>query len=880
LIKDLDLVRHQIKDRMPLNEFIIAADLLFKDRTGRESSQLERVNDNLYRKNCDLDSHPVDSDGSKDSTPSFTVSPNKEMFYCFGCGVGGDRFEYLSQKFNIDHIAAIRLAAEIVGLDLKPYESEITEEDKVKNTLFAETDKARQVGNTALMMNTVAMEYLKNRGITEESIIKYKIGYSANVNQWSSFPNAYALEFLRNDKMTDSILFPVTDSSGNMRYFQSRPFTPVKGMKYIGASESHPLYDSVDRIFGFSEAKKELHNTGGNLVGVEGAPDAIALMQVGIPACAVMGTAVNQKTFDLLERFRIVEFTILLDGDKAGIDRSFKIAEKYLGLKTKVRLRVASIDDNTDPDEYIIKHGANKIRNIINKAPYAIEYLINTKWAGATTPTEKIGFLNTIKPYIAGVNDKVVHGIMITHIASLTGLDPVQIEDFFIRASVDQAGAKLFSLEGEEILLGEALRNSDFISDLMMRFKKEDWHFIKHRQLFGILIDTDYHDIDTIYQIVKNKNLDSTITESYLQGLYSKYGNIEFSLMDIEDKLIRRKSIEIIDKAKIAMNDMTKDAVISLDQTTNEVFQTVHKAIDEKVFDAKIQSRTVMNLIHERMKNGNRIIGYSFGNNFEKLDLATLGIQTKSLNVLAANQSVGKTLVAQNWALYHSMVLNIPTLWFSLEMDYTRMTFRHLSILSGVQSTNIMTGNLTLEEKSLVDNAAIKLEHAPFFLSEKGHDLSESLAIARRYIMRHNIKIVYVDYAQLQYVTDRRTDQRHRELGWISKAWKQMAQDMDVAVILISQLSKAALDADIAHAEHGAGSYEIAQDADVYITLKRRTSEEIQLMGAQYGNIIMNVDKNRQGEREVLINIFADFPIQTASECNSLQNAVDTQQNK
>lgn len=195
------------------------------------------------------------------------------------------------------------------------------------------------------------------------------------------------------------------------------------------------------------------------------------------------------------------------------------------------------------------------------------------------------------------------------------------------------------------------------------------------------------------------------------------------------------------------------------------------------------------------------------------------------------------------------------------------MTFRNLSIISGVPCTAIMTGNLTLEEKSRVDDAAIALENAPFHLSERGHDMTEALSIARRYVNKFAIKTVYVDYAQLQHVSDRKTDQRYRELGWISKGWKEFAKDMDVCVVLISQLSKEALHAEIAEAEHGAGSYEIAQDADTYITLKEKSEDEINQRGIDHGNITINLSKNRMGQDDVLFDVYADRSVLRMSEC-------------
>jgi replicative DNA helicase len=234
---------------------------------------------------------------------------------------------------------------------------------------------------------------------------------------------------------------------------------------------------------------------------------------------------------------------------------------------------------------------------------------------------------------------------------------------------------------------------------------------------------------------------------------------------------------------------------------------------------------------------------------------------------VAANQSVGKTQICQNFAMYQATELEIPILWFSLEMDKDRMTYRNLSILSGIDCTAIMTGNITPEQKQLLDICAIRLRQAQFYLSERGHDLSEAIAIARRYVQTKHVKVIYIDYAQLQYVTDKRTETRSRELGMISKAWKEFSQEMDVAIVLISQLGRQALEAETAEAEHGYGSYEIAQDSDNYLTLKDKSQEEIEQGGVEHGNKTLNISKNRMGEKTVLIDIYADGPNYRMVEC-------------
>lgn len=868
---DLDQVRQTLTEAMDLDEFIRLADKKYSAETGRPINPIEMVNDHLYKKQCDLDTHPADEDGTRDSTASFTICPPKEMWYCFGCGAGGDRFEYISVRFNVDHIEAINMTAEIEGVDLTPYYAELSPEDMIRENLFKENTLARQLAHEALLKDETALTYLRGRGMTDESIELFQLGFAPPANGrisiFDTVANSPVLQLDRMDMFNNAILFPITDVFGRMRYFQSRPFNPLPGMKYIGGNDNHPLYDETDRIFGFHISRKMLYKNGGRIIGVEGAPDTIACIQAGLCACGFLGTVVNQLTFDLLGKYRVVELTLLLDGDKAGRDRSFKICEKYLTLQTNVRLRVASLPDGYDPDEFINKYGVDKLKEIVDSAPYAVQYLIDSKWNEAKTPTEKMQFMYDIQKYMNAITDKMVKHIMVMDIAGKMGLDPVQVEDYYVQSVASSSDGKLYALDGEEVLLGQAMRDPDFITELTMRFNDNDWYLARHRYLFKILKQAQYVDVESISTMAKNLNLGEIITVEWLTYLVNKVGNVEFSLKDVEDKLIRRKTIDIVDRTRISANDMTQDITLALDRTTNEMYGAVHKRMDEQIFDAKQQVSSAMKLIHERMHNPNQIIGYEFGDGFKKLSLATLGLQTKTINVVAANQGVGKTTICQNWAMYQAVTQGIPTLWFTLEMDKDRMTFRNLSIISGVPCTAIMTGNLTLEEKSRVDDAAIALENAPFHLSERGHDMTEALSIARRYVNKFAIKTVYVDYAQLQHVSDRKTDQRYRELGWISKGWKEFAKDMDVCVVLISQLSKEALHAEIAEAEHGAGSYEIAQDADTYITLKEKSEDEINQRGIDHGNITMNLSKNRMGQDDVLFDVYADRSVLRMSEC-------------
>lgn len=864
---DLDIVRNDIKAHMPLNEVIELID-------GHQS--LQYVNDHLYKKCCDLNEHPMDTDGSKDSTPSFTVNPDKEMFYCFGCGAGGDRFEYASKKYNIGHIDAIVKIAELQNFDLTPYYVELTDEEKVISSLFAENNKAREIAHNSLLANDHAMEYLVSRGISLDSIEEFKLGYaplldSSEVTLFSNIPNKYPLQLMRKDMLSDAILFPVNDATGKMRYFQSRPFTPQVGMKYIGAGDDHPLFNDVDRVYGLDVARKKLSKWKGRLVGVEGAPDTIMCNQIGIPAVAFLGTAINEQRIQFLERFRITELILLLDGDKAGLNSMNKVIRKYLSWKTSIKLRVAILPEGLDPNDFINKYGKEALYEIIENAPYALQYLVDRVWnsimADGITLTGKIIFLNETNEFVSMTHDKLIRNMLIRYIAERLEMDIMEVTDYYM-SNIQQTGEiQLFNVRGEEIVLAEMIRNDDFALDVIALMDADDWYLEKHRKLFDIIKKAKYRDIESLVTTVTNLSLEKLIPISWLRGLTSVYGNYQSSLEDVHDKLMRRKTKEELKKLDAMIEDMEQDPRASIDQSMGNVYNITMNKADDMIFDATDQVDSAMKLIMERMQSGVKIIGYNLGPNFQRLTNALMGLQGKTLTVVAANQSVGKTQLAENFGMHLAVNEGVETGWISLEMDSDRMTFRHLAMLSGLPLRNIMTGDLSMEEmtNTLMPWSA-KLRSAPFYLSERGHDLAESLAIARRWVTRNKVKVIFIDYIQLQYITGRLGTDRHRELGIISKAWKQFSKETNTAVVAISQLSKQALDADVAKAEHGAGSYEIAQDADNYITLKEKSEEDIQNHGIEHGNIVMNIDKNRSGEADILINIYSDRACQRMYE--------------
>jgi len=874
-LKDLDQLKQDLYNCMPLDEFIAIVD---------GGVPMNRMHDELYKKRCNLDGHPLNEDGEKDTTPSFTVNPKKELFYCFGCGGTGDRVQYVQDTLYMGYVEALRKTAELSGFDLTPYYAEMTEEERLQEQSYKENSVAREIAHQALLNDEIAMNYLISRGITRESISQYKVGYAprlvdGTVHLFDQLLSKTYLKLHVAKQFNHAILFPVTTPHGKMRYFQSRPFNPIdSGQRYIGADDKHPLFNKEDRFFGFDIMRKKVHQNRGVVAVVEGAPDTIAMDQIGIPTIGTLGTTFNKRSFEQFSKYRIKTAVLVYDGDKAGKTRRNKIAEQYLEFDSDVRLKIAVIPEGEgDPEDYINTNGWEAMHSVVNNAKYVTEYLIEQLWEEMKegrdiTTSLKIDFIWDAQKYVSATKDPLLRKLLINHMANMIGISAEEIEDTYL-ATASMNDMSLYSPEGEVVILGAMLRDEDYCLDMCMKFDQSDWYLAKHRNLFGILKAYGHKNTDTVFSIVKNSGLADSITYEWMCEIISNVGDVDFYTQDVTDKLIRRKANKQIDMMKRDINDLNKDPLIAIDRGVTDIYQTTYKDTDKRVFGGQAQASALMKNFYERAEQEDDIIGLKLGPNFENLTRDLLGLMGGTMTVVSANQSVGKTQICQNWATWQCIQApeeeRVNGLFMSLEMNKDSVTARNAAIISGLQLRGIMTGRLESDaELDKLEETAGKIAQGKLHISEVGHELAQALSIARRYVLKEKVKVIYIDYVQLQYIGNSRAD-RHRELGMISKAWKQFALEMNIPVVLISQLSKQALNEDVARAEHGAGSYEIAQDADNYYTMKRLDENEIEDRGGiQNGNILGCLDKNRMGERDLQYNLFSQGDTQQIMEIN------------
>ncbi|MEH7414100.1 DNA primase [Neobacillus drentensis] len=316
-----------------------------------------------------------------ESTPSFSVSPDKQIFHCFGCGAGGNVFSFLMELEGISfQEAAIKLAAKVnieLGINLTSSQGG----KKLSKELQAMMDAHELLRKFYhhLLVNTKegqhALEYLLNRGFTQESIDKFQIGYS--LNSWD-----FVYKFLTKrdfspdwmekagliikrerdgtyfDRFRDRIMFPIFDRHGNTIAFSGRSLGADQP-KYLNSPET-AIFNKSKILYNYHLAKPSIKKLQYAIL-FEGFADVIAADRAGVEnGIATMGTALTDEHISLL-RQHVQTITICYDSDKAGIEAAYR-AGNHL-QEAGFQIKVAMMTDGLDPDEYIQKNGTDKFRN-------------------------------------------------------------------------------------------------------------------------------------------------------------------------------------------------------------------------------------------------------------------------------------------------------------------------------------------------------------------------------------------------------------------------------------------------------------------------------------------------------------------------------------
>lgn len=372
----------------------------------------------------------------REKSPSFSVSPDKQIFHCFGCGVGGDVIHFVSKIENLDFKQAIEALAEKSGINLPILaDGQDTEKIRLKEKVYQINKITAQVFHENLYKPSakLAQDYVKKRKLDNNTLKTFQIGYSTNYDELyqklkqEGFTDEEILasslvgksakgQFY--DKFKTRLMFPIKDVQDRVIAFGGRVLDDSKP-KYINSPENI-VYSKGRNLFGLNVAKKSGKD---KIIMVEGYMDAISLYQRGITnVVASLGTALTEGQGRLLRKYAS-QVIIGYDSDGAGQAATMRGMEILQNLGCDIR--ILQLDgDAKDPDEYVIKYGSGRFEKCVENAISLVEFKVKTlkKSMNIQTASDKIKFLNEIVKILSKVDNSIEREIYIDRIAKDYGI--------------------------------------------------------------------------------------------------------------------------------------------------------------------------------------------------------------------------------------------------------------------------------------------------------------------------------------------------------------------------------------------------------------------------------------------------------------------------
>ncbi len=372
-----------------------------------------------------------------EQTPSFIVNPKKGIFHCFGCHVGGNVFSFLIKKEGIEFIDAVKLLAKRAGISINITAFQKSSE---KEILYEIHDVAVSFYQSLLWSRegVSAFEYLQKRGLTKETLKRFRIGYAPS--EWKRLSDfllskTYPIEKICQiglvvrkdgdpmvyDRFRERIIFPIFDEIGRPIGLGGRILNKTEGKaKYINSPET-PLYNKSKVLYGLHLSKESMRSQG--VIVVEGYMDVLTLSQCGFSnVVAASGTAFTHEQIRLIKRYT-KKLYLVFDPDIAGIQATLRSMD--LLLEHNLDVRVISLPNGLDPADYLLKGNGAEFNNLLKQAQGAsdwrFEFVIKNDDI-KTTPGKKKA-LEHLLAFIGKVNDPIERQELIRRTTGVLGLN-------------------------------------------------------------------------------------------------------------------------------------------------------------------------------------------------------------------------------------------------------------------------------------------------------------------------------------------------------------------------------------------------------------------------------------------------------------------------
>ena len=485
----------------------------------------------------------------KEKTASFSVSPAKDIFYCFGCQKGGSVFNFVMEIESVAFPEAIKIVAEKTGVPLPKlvddgrFEAHKRESDTVIElnqwALIWWEDQLKSKSGRA------AREYLKGRGITEETIQTFRLGFAPD--SWEALSThlrqkgATQEQLERSglvvkkdeggsyDRFRGRLMFPVIDAQGRPIAFGGRTMEPDGEPKYLNSPET-PAYTKGRHLFGLNLTRDEIRRNGFVIL-VEGYLDLIVPYQFGVRNLAAsLGTALTPEQVKLIARFAR-KVVVNYDGDRAGVQAAKRAIETILAEDLEVKVLV--LPDNADPDDFIRKYGVTEYQKRRGEAQPHIQFVIDqaVRDRNLHSPSDKAAAVEEALPFVRAVRSRIQKREYFDIMMDALRVQTDQRRDLWQRirsgARTDAASVQEMVRRSpasrptvaEERLLQLLLANEELRKIILPRLESADYDDLATAPIFRALVSLDKAGKEIGFDSLSEATADDTQSAAMLAPL-------------------------------------------------------------------------------------------------------------------------------------------------------------------------------------------------------------------------------------------------------------------------------------------------------------------------------------------------------------------------
>lgn len=525
-----------------------------------------------------------------EKTPSFSVSPSKQFYHCFGCGAHGNAISFVMEHGGLGYIDAVKELAAMVGMtvpDERPQQAIVKE--KLAASLSDVLLTAARYYKEQLKRSPAAIDYLKTRGVSGEMAARFGLGYAppgwqALAAAFPDYASSTALKDAglvidaesgrRYDRFRDRIMFPITDQRGNVIAFGGRCFGdgPQEGPKYLNSPETE-LFQKGQQLFGLYQARQGIRQQG-RVVIVEGYMDVVSLHQHGVDyAVATLGTSTTSAHVEKLLKLAD-ELFFCFDGDAAGRKAAWRALENALEMLVDGKqLSFMFFPEGEDPDSYIRRCAANDVWTALPLSEFMARELAGQ--VDLETAEGRAKLLDLARPLLRKVSAPALALQLRRRFAKMADVTLSEVEELFgLRRVVSRpnpspgaAVPRRASLSLTRWIL-EAILNDPSLAVRVdpASLDPSDRFYAALRHVLDLLArhpDVSSREIGPlVYDSVRDPEVGGLIRETYAEVLASdkEVSVAEFvsALETLRDRLQRRRITELAGKAERSADDLAE----------------------------------------------------------------------------------------------------------------------------------------------------------------------------------------------------------------------------------------------------------------------------------------------------------------------------------